>query len=664
MDKAKQVVTEVAQEPIVDEDYQFRLESRDNTWKVMDEKEFGMLLPDAVAGAVSGSGTYGAIIVESLPSTNLDSFSELIQNNTEELMRTKTGAVESTNFKGLPARTFSTNATLNGAQIYYRHTLVKRGEFGFQLVSWSLKPNEASFDEFLAMVTFLDGKLKHREIDTSIPDYNGPAQRVRDGDFVSPVYGISATKVKGWKTLVGQGLSLISSDAIVGFESANGIGYGSVIAEFLDVDDFTKFAVEAEAIFRDALGASRTSREPIVLHALGTDVPMHEYQTEGTPKVAFYYGVTQVQTPNGSMIVQLQFWSSLDPGEAWEHLRVPASQLSIVDASELKELQREYHELPDAQNSVGSNDCVRRGVYRNFDVGVTWQKPKQGVWLIKSGDEATAEVADVSLVVSDIVSGIYATITLGVDVAGLSEAEYHDTVLQSYGKDGTAKPDLVAIDGRDCLSSSIQLPSEGSVGYEQVLTTTIIQGRGVEIIIAGTPQVMQANKPLLDGFHNGFRFPGAKLRSLVENGSIVRDERMGFEFQRKPEWKLVDVTPQQIKALGSLYTLTSKDRSIAITFGGVATLDVGVTSGKFLQELVSGSMKAKLGAAFDLSDGTKSEILIDGTKGSMQSWNSKGISARAISVHRDSTLYLVIAIDERGGDEILQWSRDGLRLLD
>lgn len=74
--------TNDATQPMIDEDYRFKLDWPGTGWKLMTEQEIRKLSPDAVAGAIHPTDRiYGAIIVESAGNSELSQLARAIADN-------------------------------------------------------------------------------------------------------------------------------------------------------------------------------------------------------------------------------------------------------------------------------------------------------------------------------------------------------------------------------------------------------------------------------------------------------------------------------------------------------------------------------------------------------------------------------------------------------
>ncbi len=659
--KPNVLVTET-QQPIVDEDYQFRIDSPGRTWKIMGEAEFSSFLPDACAGAASSSGTYGAIIAEPLSGASLEGYTNLIRDSLPTmLVDCEMSEPSSITYQGYPASQFTTTGSVNGANIFYLHTILLRGDFAMQLISWSMKGQSPEMRQFLDMVTLTEGEMQIRAIDTHVADFDGPGQQIRDGNFISPVYGIVFPSQPEWKTLVGNSLQAMTEDAIVGFESAQGLGYGAVIAETMYVDDLETLSEELRTELAYSLGAELSEDAPRSITAFGREIPVYQLVTQGQPQYTFFFGVTEIDRSSGPpLLLQIQLWSALEPDKAFEMLKAPAESMSLLSETETSKLREQSYALPDMQNVVGPEFSLRRGIFRDFNNGVRWRKPGRGTWKISVGDEAAAQSA--ALYVEEIETGMQGMLI--VEPAEQTQLEdFHNQVLAAYELEQTPAITRVKINGVDCLSSEFEIDYGDASPWSYRIATAIQAGRAMQLLAFGQSENVQASNQ--DSFINGFEFPGADMRKISQSGNIYRDERLGIELTAPDQrWKFREITQPQIRPMGGIYNLTlgkSKAITVAAIYQPSENVDL---EDSFVAQMMASSLQATLGDSFELGAPSVERLQISGVPVEVKSWDTGKETVCTMIGQRDSTTFFALAI-AKGRDNLLtKQVKEGLKLFD
>ena len=175
-----------------------------------------------MAGGARVNGTFSAIIVEPMGEATTEDYSTLIASNlTIALGIDEITEFEEITFAGQDARTFNTDAYVEGVPFHYRFiTFIYKG-FGYQLVSWHTKTPGKTKDpglaEFTDCFSLLPGQPTLPPVE-ALPDNVAQAGRLKDGRFESGVFKFALSPTRNWRVMAGPSLQNMSAEARAGLE--------------------------------------------------------------------------------------------------------------------------------------------------------------------------------------------------------------------------------------------------------------------------------------------------------------------------------------------------------------------------------------------------------------------------------------------------------------
>jgi len=371
--------TRDASEPVIDEDYRFKLEWPGKPWKLVAEDEMRQLTPDAVAGVVSDSH-YVAVIVESAPGATARDFAELVAENMT-VEGKELSPIRPTPFAGKEAMSFEVRGRAGGLPMLFCARAFVHQDFAYQVLGWTSAGEDggcSSFAPVFDAFSLLPGPVKARAVDTSIEDTSGVGWRVASGVFKDAATGIRVTPPPGWRLLVGDELAQINGDADVGLAYANPEVYMVLLSE-VSYGDVDKLRAQLQADLAE-VGVTKTDAslsysvggEPLEFRVLES--------TEGVP-FEFIHGVRK----RGNVATQVQAWYvTSNRDQARKVMPDAMAAIGSLSDAETAALAKELSGRGDPQNAVGAGWALRAGVYRDFEWGFQWKKPGP-LWRARNG---------------------------------------------------------------------------------------------------------------------------------------------------------------------------------------------------------------------------------------------------------------------------------------
>ncbi len=658
------VAVDEPQAAIVDPDYCFRIESPGDRWKLLPEKEVMRILPDAVAGAVSVGGCYGVVLVEPLVDNDLAAYVSLIRDGNRipggELTPTRATA-----FHARPAMRFGQSGTVSGVDFRYEYQVFLHQGFGYQLVAWSVAKqfSDGDIQAFFDAFHLTDGKVRARSSTLPIADFEGVGQRVVDGRFESAVYKLTVDPPRGWQLMVGASLREASEDAEIGLSNASLGTYLVVIPEYIGNADQEAhrqlLLANAEAGLGIGAGGGRVL-DPLSMAVCGVSVDFRRYVTEAGMAFRYYLGVHFVDT----CCYQILAWhleSNDSPPE--KELAAAVKSIRFLDDQHTAQLKKEMRARPDPENTIGPGYCLRNGVYRNFEHGVTWTKPT-GFWRAAVGDDARARNDSCSLLAEEPQSGLY--VQWIVEEAGdFNAATFHRVVLAStFGEDHpivNRVPESLALTGATALVSEAEVRT-GNLVIVYRVATAIANRRAHQMLVWGLPENMKRGRQQIDQALTGFAFPGSKLIEVINAPPTYRDNRAGFSLRLPGSgWTVRDNLRPEFQAIGSMLQFQRRNQGILVI--ALASFEPGQDVSWAADTIKN--MWAVNFSRFMSAKPTTNQAPFAGISWQLETWRKGGESVHTAVAVRQRTIYALIVTGTEGtGRTIMNRVMKDFRLLD
>eukprot|EP00913_Durusdinium_trenchii_P005630 g5248.t1 len=446
--------------PIVDNDYRFQLKSPSRKWKLLPLDQAQGLLADASAGMVRmglpGDGAaYGLVVVEPIGDTNLSAYSELLKDSFTDAGH-QLKPPEHYEVAGKPAVRYRSILQTNGLKFEYSLIGFVHQRHGYQLLMWAplntLNANLTS--EFVGAFSLLDGKVRGRANARKLVGFRAVGKRVVDGRYESPVSRLIVEPRKPWHLLVGSTLTQLNAEADVGMQNDLASAYLVIVPERIVGLDVGKYTKQVQETFAGALaeeGSSTKHLDPLKMTIDGVEVEFARYVAGKSLRFEYSHCVC---VRDGWAYQITVWWLENRRQHAKQLLADAMSGIRFLTPPQAQALEKELLALPDPENAVGPGWGIRRGVYRDFNLGMIWKKPV-GFWRVLAGDDAANFSEDSRVWASENRLGL--TLDISAKPAdGRSLMKVHQDVAKLYfaaDAKSVVKPARIEIDGRPALLS-------------------------------------------------------------------------------------------------------------------------------------------------------------------------------------------------------------------
>ncbi len=650
----------------VDEDYQFKLKSPSDKWKILGEKEIRNIIPDAVAGGFRVGGTYGAVIIEPLGNDEVLPYANLLQQNLfSVLTNCESSPPTKLDFQGHSAYRFASSGQVEGTSVYYTHVVLSNKGFGYQLITWSTKGTaEKDAEEFISAFTLLDGEVHPRLVDTFTPDLDAVGYRVRDGEFSSSVYRFSAIAPDGWRLLVGGEIAQLNPDAIVGMASTDSTTYLAIIPEYVGSHGRESSIERMKSGHKESLRSEYgidQQLEPVEITVLDRPVAFVGTRTSSSPQMEFYYGVDLLD----DLSIQYIGWSLAtsnedSPEPSLKKLKTAFESLNLLDEELIEALRREELSQPDKQNSVGIDFSLSHGIYRDFAAGIIWKKP-EGFWRIRTGDMA----GDAELFSQELLSGVNLML-LAEHASGLSPEEFHTLAASNIIGDSEteAEPQSVRVDTNEGLLTIANINVDGMPLSYRIITT-IRNETAFQVVFWGYQGQLQSAANVVAAALAGFSFPSSPMQPFTLHDSGFLSLRMGVRCYLKGEgWKSKDSTPSHLRSLAKMVTLKRLHQEV--TIGAIGLPPDSPANTSFLDEMMTNVLQTNFSKFVGQSPEASIVQLggLTGIKSKRRSWSDGNDSISFVVANRNNMIYFLITVDRSGsGAELFSSTLEGFRFV-
>ena len=637
----------VGPEPLVDADYQFRLAAPGPGWKLLPQKEIRRLVPDSVAGAAeSGHGVadrHGAVIVEVYSGDKPRELAELLLGNMT-LEDKKTVSMVDVEFEKKPAVRYQVTGKINGIDVRYVNVVFFHQSHAYQVLAWGLaeQVDEKALLAFANSFHLTDGPVRDRSNLRKVEDERGVGWQVKGGVFQSAADGLTLRAAEGWQLAIGDELQRMNSSAEVGLVHGNPEAYLVVVAEprnGISKEEYIKICLDHNVT---ALGAEPVAGPPWKAEVAGQTVQFNRYRHKKLP-MEYLLGVAF----HGDTAFLLMNWYEVGFSEKGPALlQASVSGVGFMEEPAQKALRRELNALPDVQAGVGPTYSLRRGLYRNFEHGVTWRMPPSALRLAV-GQEARKHNEDATLFFEELETGLY-----GLLIAEPTQADgetyhktvTHDLIASSVGGGRRLRPSATVLGKLPGLVTVVDRKLEGML-LTQELVTAVAGGRAYQVLLWGQPAAMKSGGAWLQAVLSGFTF-GA-LVPLLWEGETLTDQRLGFAFQPPAalgaDWQHNDITPKEIRPLGTMMEWKNSRYSVSVI--AIHALESGQDEDWFLEQIRQ-SLPGRLSL---LSSEHMSEDRLGGEAARRVSMKRLGqLHGELVVLRRDRTFY-ALSVDAASG---------------
>lgn len=533
-----------ATDPIDHEGFRFRLDPPGKDWKLMRKEDIRRMVPDAVAGATSSDGLFGAVIVERLPGIDLDKAEALVSAN---LPTAVTETAEDIKMGELDARRTVFSAKIEGVDFRYVRVSFLREGYLYQLLAWGLKAKTPAgeLQPFIDAFSLTEGEI-HGEADDRPPveEADGVSWQIRDGRFSSVISGLQVPAVDSWRYLVGQELVQTNPEAELALTNDMVSGYIAVISERYDGGDPSGMVGAIRTGLEENLGKGTEVPSRTIA---GKEVPFLRYQTPAS--LEFEVGVL---TNDGS-VTQVMTWY---PG-ALRETALPAfegvvSQMTLASTSERGALREQLLAREGVVWKVGAGSAFLGKTFRDFEHQVTWTQPR-GLYEVRVGDEAKGQTPNAVLSLQGPLLAVYAHVEV-LPGDGARAGEYHEAVAGSL----TGRRDeRDVVDGTN-VQRSFGTSRVNDVSFSYGVVSAAHKGNAV-VMTSWGPAASPGMGPAIEGVLAGLGLPRSLPDTTIEDGRFIDHHHGVSVAEPKGSWIRSDETPAGVPV--GRFTQWKKGRS-------------------------------------------------------------------------------------------------------
>ena len=653
------------QAPIVDSDYQFRLEAPGSGWRLLRESEARQLVPDAVAALEESrqraKNRHAVVIVERYAG-DLDTYAQLlIDNNGAE--HKQVVAREAIVFEKQPAVRITLRGSLNGLKVVFcTVAFIYRGH-GYQIVAWGFdeQVDAKSLDVVAEAFHLLDGPVRDRVKGGVVLDAHGPGWQLDKGVFRSAAWGIEVTPPVDWHVAVGGELMAMNKKADVGLVGSHPEVYMLLFAERAPPGQARALAQRRMQENVTSLGL-QSDGAAWTASVGGESVSLQEYHTRTLP-----YRYVQGTATRGDMALLLLGWYSPPPRPtpAESILGAGLGAIRFLDPGAQRALSERLATLPDVQSGVDAGYSLRRGTYRDFAHDFVWRMPP-GPLRIRVGGDARAVDPAALLVLDEAGTGMGGVLTTETGTK-LEGADYHRVIaLQRYEGKAGRQPKLepLALAGNQAATTTVGPRTLGGLPViEQTVTWT--RGDVAYQLVLWAPRASSAAalvrfQQMLAGLTL------AKVAPVNALGGKHEDLRLGFAYEPPSKaaagaFTKQDITPKEVAPIGTI--VEWKNRRLDIAVIALFSMDLQLDEEGFLARIrpLFGSklsLLTDINVTADTLGGVAAKRMTSKALGALQ--------AEVLVAKRDGVFYGLIVAAQSGSlsDADHAALKDGFHILD
>ncbi len=630
-----QVLTE---DRLIDKDYRFELLRPDRSWRILGQKEIRQLVPDAIAGLTlirgKGHGMIMRVKVHPLYGASLEHSVNMVVSGfgskDVEILSRKPGKLRGRDCVELVVR-----RQMDGMTQRYKVWILTRDGYVFLLLvqgSERWMADGKTFAKIPSAIRFLDGEIHPRIGSSRIADTHGIGWRIRDNVYASAASGLRVRPATGWRLIVGQealwhcpgediGILLPGQDLLV-----------SVRSEALPSGAEPAWLESASSLPSQDLPLPAGERI-LRLRCLGGARTFHVIDHH-KPRPYRSYETVWVHGGRGWSVYIRQ--EGLDPPDVRKKIESVLDGISQLNKAEIEELGHDLHGLRDLENSVGPEESLRGGTYREFQHGLIWKKPKMGFWTASCGTKVQDLQPGCRLSALELTSGVAFLLCV-------EPGEDKDLGTLHATRVGYTSKLLVDVKTGETRTWELQGHAARTTILDGTLENQAYRYRVTSILI-GKNHVSLITSALRGNHMNAEKVVIAVERSLATDGAFQAtqrtkdgyiDLRSGFGIRALPkEARIKDITPTEIRSAASWALIDS----------GKVQLEIRALTGGMTNETLVGYLigNARDSTFFEAISGTpesQSAITFLGLPAIRLRWKNWHGESEVIVVRRDSTSY-------------------------
>jgi len=636
---------------LVDSGYCFRLQSPGKNWNLLKAEEIQGIVPDAVAGAVRApGGTWAAVIVEPVGNAELKDFIEMIRlTSTGE--HEQLGEVRLVDFQGRSAAEFDLFLEQDGLSMQIRKLLFIHQKFGYQIVVAASREkfNPLYVDQFRGMFSLTEGTVRPRPSRKVVKQFRDIGQRVVDGRFESAVGQLVVTPTNEWELVVGDELEEMDEEAEIGFKNIPAGLYLTVTVESVLDEYRTAYRQDMITRFRESYEGLE-EKKSVWLKVSGEEIEFIQFVVQSGLSSRFLSGVYFY---DGRAYTMTGWWVDGQPGDPQEALATGLNQIQFLSEAQTVKLTQEMLSQVDPEHKIGPEWSLRNGVYRDFEFGMIWKKPR-GFWQLTTGTAAQEFDEDARIIALEKRLGLY----MQVDITPVAEStlyQHHRTAMQTFFENQVSVKQT-EIAGQPALASN---EAFGEGQWKRLLITTIRNGHAFQVWFWGPSETMANSESEVVDALTGFAFPGPKLKASDQTNNSFVDHRVGFQLALpKSDWQVSEGDFRNIRSVGNDVWFQQGKRGVRV---------YGLTIEGRDPDSVMRIMNEALKGSFSLL--TESEPSISHPQFAGISWTQQNFSDGSLvrgllTGALGNSAFGIFVQNPRGGTDMLQQVKLGFKLSD
>jgi len=536
---------------LFDYDNAFSLKTPNRAWRLIGEDDARKMAPDACAG-LRGTGRVRGVqlltIVEHLPDLGLAEYGEIVVGSIA-LQDVERLGTEEVTIDGLAALRLEVSGKL-GADLRFVLYVVRRGEYLQQVIVYGHETILASgrvADEAVGAIAWMDSPIKPRAAVGFLRDARGVGWVLEGGKFKSLPYGFRVRAPSGFHVAVGDELRSMSTDAEVGLvgsepdmyvtitaEAASGDGSAEILAAVLmDAEDSTQYRVTGSDRLFSRWTDDSTGLDLEFLHGAWLE-------DETCLQITAWYQVAQRE-------------------EARAQVQAVLDGIRMLTEDERETLRARLLAEPDTDSAVSVGQTLRAGVFVDFEHGVSWRKPEQGMWRATAGPSLLAiEEPDSQLFLEEPETGLF--VRLYFDQSSLAEdaVAYHDYTVNTWSEDyeviERGEPRVMTSPNSELLITELDVAGDPAP-YHMVIATAWRDGLGIDMVASGMRSNLEDANGLINACLAELSVHPEPLVALEQTESRVHDRRLGFAVDVPEGWVVSDETPVELADVGRVINL-------------------------------------------------------------------------------------------------------------
>jgi hypothetical protein len=610
-----------ATDPIVEENFRFRLVPPGPTWKLLREQDASRLNPDAIAAAMESDGeAFGVILVERVPGTTLEQAVALIWQ--DDLPDLEVSSEEDLEFQGRPAKRRVFTASRQGMPFRYVSTVFLHQDHVYQLMSWSqtTKALEPLMD-FQEAFELLDGEVVGRHVvRESVSQFDGVGWRIREGRYESTLSGLRSRLPEGWRFVVGTELEQLGSDAEIVFTHDQSSIFAALVVERVAKDRRDELAALSRQGFEQNVGAP--VGEPITREVAGQRVELRRY---GMPPLEYLHGTYL----DDKSITTLAMWYPSGFAEAAAgHIDAMLLGFEKLPDSERARLHEELIEAPTSQRRFTANRAYRAGEFLDFEHQLRWTKPP-GLWQVAGFDKALDHSKDTVLFAIDVDVGVYAALEVFA-----SDSTPEGTLTNLIEGDEVLSRETVEVDGLT-VHRAWTIDQSASPQTNYAFSITSRDGKLIAMI-AWAADDLPASRKAMEAAIAGLDYE-SNLEPAKLSGRVYDNVRYGVSFELPTGF---DGLPQNTELGPSQAAMWAKGDQLLMTLNiaGADTTDDEQWIASFFEQI----LRDRVSAEHPLGKPERSEGKLGTHTTRRLSWEQQGNKLSADIVVRGTLIYCMV----------------------